>query len=309
MGEVTGISWCHHTWSPWGGCWKISPGCKHCYAAALDTWLHKGEHWERTGPRQFYSEAHWAKPVRWNRAAERVGERRRVFPSVCDPFEDRPDLSPWRMRMWRLIRATPHLDWLLLTKRAEEMESLLPWTAGQDYGGQLRDGAYARGLVNMLGKEATETPWPNVWPGVTVEDGAYAWRRLRVSLRLPAAVHWASYEPALGPINFRALRESPTELGSWDTFVHSGSTWPLRWIVAGDESGRERRPAEVAWFRDVRDQCASAGVRFHFKQWAGEDTAGIEGQRAGKRGDGKIHLPILDGAQHAAFPEMTDHAR
>lgn len=122
---------------------------------------------------------------------------------------------------------------------------------------------------------------PNIWRGVTVEDSAHEWRV--DSLReTKATVRFISYEPALGPLAGVNL-----------TGIH--------WIVCGNESGRVRRPAQVSWFRDLRDQCAAEGVRFHFKQWAGADSDGIEGRRTG----GKIHLPMLDGAVHAAFPEVS----
>jgi len=252
MAEHSAITWTDATFNPWWGCFKISPGCKHCYADAFDHRL-GGSHWGKDAPRRFFGDAHWNEPVKWNAKAAREGVRRRVFcSSMADVFEDRRDLDEHRDRLWKLIDATQNLDWLLLTKRPENF-GMLP------------------------------TAPVNVWRGVTVEDADHLWRvdHLRAT---GAAVRFISYEPALGPI------ASALNLDGID------------WIVTGDESGQVRRPADVQWFADVRDMCAAAGVAFHFKQWAGEPDARIGGQRV----SGKIHLPILDGRVHAAFPDAPN---
>jgi protein gp37 len=248
----TAITWADDTFNPWWGCFKISPGCKHCYADAFDHRL-GGDHWGIDAPRRFFGEKHWSEPRKWNAKAIALGVRRRVFcASMADVFEDRRDLDVWREKLWALIGATAAgLDWLLLTKRPDAISRLIP----------------ADGLPR------------NVWLGTTVEDLDHAWR-VDELVKTPAAVHFVSYEPALGPI--------ATAVPSWD----------IDWLVCGDESGRVRRPAHPDWFRDVRDACAESGIAFHLKQWAGVDSVGIAGKRVG----GKIHLPVLDGAVHAAFP-------
>ena len=125
MAEQTRIEWTHHTWSPWWGCVKVSAGCKNCYADALShRW---GFHiWGPNAERRFFAGKHWNDPIRWNREAEKAHERRRVFPSMCDPFEDRPDLVEPRQRMFALIDQTPWLDWLLCTKRPENIQRMWP---------------------------------------------------------------------------------------------------------------------------------------------------------------------------------------
>ncbi len=127
MGEGSKIQWTHHTFNPWRGCTHVSPGCEHCYAEALSKRnpAQLGT-WGAGGTRVVASEAYWKQPERWNRAAEAAGERHRVFcASLADVFEDRPELVEPRERLWRLIVATPHLDWLLLTKRPENIARLL----------------------------------------------------------------------------------------------------------------------------------------------------------------------------------------
>lgn len=257
MAEHSAITWTDATFNPWWGCTKVSPGCTNCYAAAFDKRV-GGDHWRPGGARRFFGEKHWREPLKWNAKAARDGKRLRVFcASMADVFEDHPDLVDERMKLWPLINATPHLDWLLLTKRPENMPRWLPWS---------KDGR----------------PWSNVWIGATVENAEHAWRADRLR-EVGAVVHFLSYEPAIGPIA--------------DAVNLTG----IDWIVAGDESGPRRRPAAVDWFRDVRDKCEREGVVFHLKQWAGVPVDGIDGPRTG----GKIHLPVLDGQQHAAFPEVS----
>lgn len=107
----------------------------------------------------------------------------------------------------------------------------------------------------------------NVWAGTTAEDDAWLRIRLRSLKDVPAVVRFLSYEPAVGPLG--ALREYPGV---------------VQWVIAGGESGHHRRPADPAWFREVRDICAEQEIAFFFKQW----------------GDDRDNL--LDGVRHEAFP-------
>lgn len=253
MAENSAITWTDHTFNPWWGCAKVSPGCTNCYADAFDHRL-GGKHWGVNAERKTFGVKHWREPLKWAAKAEAAGKRARVFcASMADVGEDRADLVDERARLISLVDATRNgLDWLFLTKRPENLPRLMPWTAGRR----------------------------NVWVGATVENAEHVWRADRLR-EVDAAVRFISYEPALGPIA--------------DAVNLDG----IDWIVAGDESGTKRRPAQVQWFADVRDKCQREGVAFHLKQWAGKPDVRIGGKPTG----GKIHLPILDGAVHAAFPE------
>ena len=140
--------------------------------------------------------------------------------------------------------------------------------------------------------------WPlwfrNIWLGVSVEDQKTADERIPLLLQTPAAVRWASYEPALGPIDFGRWIGTMRCLGCQYRGFSDGDVCPdcgcsrdyeygpiefesglcekdkmplLNWIVAGGESGPKARPSHPDWFRSVRDQCQTAGVPFLFKQW------------------------------------------
>ncbi|MEP0846053.1 MAG: DUF5131 family protein [Phycisphaerae bacterium] len=174
MGLDTAIAWTHHTFNVAWGCEKISPGCAHCYADALSR--RKGfDVWGHGKARRTFGPEYWRQPLRWNRAAERAGERRRVFcSSMTDWALDDPVLARERRKLWPLIFATPSLDWLLLSKRPENAERMLP----ADWG---------RG-------------WSNVWLGVSIESNEYV-QRADILRRLPAVCRFVSYEPALGPLD------------------------------------------------------------------------------------------------------------
>lgn len=124
MAEQTGIQWCDHTFNGWVGCTKVSPACDHCYAEALMDHRHHRVEWG--GERSLTSDANWRQPLRWNRAAREAGIRRKVFcASLADVFDNQvPEV--WRHRLWALIAICPDIDWLLLTKRPQNIVKMLP---------------------------------------------------------------------------------------------------------------------------------------------------------------------------------------
>jgi protein gp37 len=243
MGKNSGIEWTHHTFNPWWGCVKVSPACKHCYA---ESWSKRvgSQVWGAKAERRFFSETHWKQPLAWNREAEKVGERRRVFcASMADVFEDRDDLDSWRSRIWELVDQTPYLDWLLLTKRPENAASMVPW----------------------------RLDWPvNVWLGATAESQVWADRRIPIILKVPARVRFLSCEPLLGPVSLaKWLSNEHCLVGPGGSAAGdaTGSKRLIHWVIAGGESGKGARPIHPAWVRQLRDQCLKAGIAFHFKQW------------------------------------------
>lgn len=275
MGEHTAIAWCDATFNPWRGCSRVSPGCDHCYAeawskrnpAALGTWGDDGE-------RVIAADAYWRTPLRWNRLAAEAGVRRRVFcASLADVFEDRPELVAPRDRLFELIRQTPHLDWLLLTKRPDNARRILAM-----------DGPLAHGVHELDILEAIEDPhaehgpplyhrddhgyitfrWPlpNVWLGVTAEDQQRADERIPILIDTPAAVRFVSYEPALGPIDLLHWLGTPRMMADDGVSGIGG----IDWVIVGGESGPHARLFEMRWARDTIAQCRAAGVACFVKQ-------------------------------------------
>lgn len=271
------IEWTDHTFNPWEGCTKVSPGCAHCYAETRNARFGGGTapNWGVGAPRRRHSVHNWNEPRRWDAVAQLAGEfwkavqdpscpadiragctysgRPRVFcASLADVFDEEVD-HKWREDLWMLIKACPNLDWLLLTKRPQNVLNMVPlaW----------RDGG-----------------WPaNVWMGTTVEDQKRADERIPILLSIPAKVRFLSCEPLLGPVDLKK--------GLWQTIplneVH-GSVLDdggyacreflkpragINWVICGGESGPGARPMHPDWARSLRDQCASANVPFFFKQW------------------------------------------
>ena len=128
------------------------------------------------------------------------------------------------------------------------------------------------------GMSRYEDVLPNVWLGVSVEDQARANEQIPLLLETPAAVRWISAEPLLGPVSIAEWLESwcascrrPLIGGGHFVGRACGTchdiTARLDWVVAGGESGAGARPMHPDWARQLRDQCAAAGVPFLFKQW------------------------------------------
>jgi protein gp37 len=244
LAEKTGISWTHHTFNPWWGCTRVSPGCVHCYAETFDRRVHGKDkaHWGVKAGRRFFGDKHWNEPLKWNAAAARAGERHRVFcASMADVFEDRPELVEHRARLLALILATPRLDWLLLTKRPENM-------------------------VRLALEAGWEGRWPtNVWAGTTTEDQQRADERIPHLLRVPAAVRFLSCEPLLGPVDVLSSIRKMHEENPFDPVFWTGGG--VDWVIVGGESGHGARRFDLAWARALVRQCTSAGVAVFVKQF------------------------------------------
>jgi len=120
MSQHSTIEWTDHTFNPW---W----GRTYCYA---ESWAKRYGHdlWGQEKSRRFFGDIHWSQPLKWNKQATARNRRVRVFcASMADVFEENKLLDQSRARLWDLIEQTPMIDWLLLTKRSENMLSLAPW--------------------------------------------------------------------------------------------------------------------------------------------------------------------------------------
>ncbi|MDE1149694.1 MAG: phage Gp37/Gp68 family protein [Azospirillaceae bacterium] len=304
MGRDTSIEWARHTFNPWWGCVKLSPACDNCYAEAWDKRT-GGDHWGPHAEYRLFGDKHWNEPLRWNKAALAAGERHRVFSaSMADIFDNRAPEAE-RYRLWELIRATPALDWLLLTKRPQNIAQMLPANWGEGY--------------------------PNVWLGTTVENEAEAARRIDHLLKVPAALHFLSCEPLLGFVNLETLPRTVAGIpgvmnvltGTWrrsSSFLTPPSSHrvvglpEIDWVICGGESGPGARPMDPDWARSLRAQCQRAGVPFLFKQWGdwhadalrftevGTGACPPANMRVGKKAAGRL----LDGVTWDQVPQLGE---
>lgn len=178
MGKDSKIGWTHHTFNIVWGCVKVSEECDLCYAetfsrrVGLKVWGPP-----KTTERRVLSDKYWTQPLSWDRMARDLGERHRVFcSSMADVFEDHPTVETQRSRLWTLIELTPNLDWLLLTKRPQNIMAMMPY--------------YWRTVMPA-----------NVWAGITAGNQRRfdeRWPHLR---EVPARVRFVSFEPLLGQVN------------------------------------------------------------------------------------------------------------
>jgi protein gp37 len=313
MAEKTGIAWCDSTFNPRLGCTKVSPACDNCYA---EKWGARfGVKWGPGQPRHRTSPNTWKQPLRWNAkpffecdcgcrfeaykgaTAERMvcpkctettirPARRRVFcGSLCDVF-DNEGPGEWRRDLFALIRQTPHLDWLLLSKRIGNASKMM----AEAIDALPIDEQCGTGQWNH--HPIAQWPWPHVWLGATICNQEEADRDIPKLLAVPAAKRFLSMEPLLGDV----------DLSPWLNIIkyEEGGPWGRRnighlddlldWVICGTESGPgARRDHEMlTWVHSLCDQCVAAGVPFFWKQ----DV--INGK--------KIPTPELDGRKWAEIP-------
>lgn len=266
MGENSKIEWCDHTFNPWIGCTKVSPGCAHCYAekSTRTRVLRKQgrETWGAGSLRERTSAAYWRGPLKWNAAPDwNFGIRKpRVFcASLADWLDDEVPIE-WLADLLQLIRATPNLDWLLLTKRPQN------WHDRMCAAMQFCERAWLNGETHIRTEVAD---WIGDWGGVarvphnvrvgtTVEDQKRANERIPELLKIPTGGRFLSCEPLLEHVD---LDETPV----W--FNNPDGSGGIDWVICGGESGPNARPMHPDWARALRDQCQAANVPFFFKQW------------------------------------------
>lgn len=185
MSEVSKIEWTRSTFNPWWGCVEVSEACDHCYARELAK-RYGQPVWGDDAPRRRMSESYWKEPVKWNRKAKETGEFWPVFcASMADVFETSRSevIQECRPRLFQLIEDTPHLTWLLLTKRPHNMTRYAP--------------------------ESWRNRWPdNVWALTTLEHQKHIARVERL-LEVPAVVRGLSAEPLFSALDLSGM------LGPW----------------------------------------------------------------------------------------------
>lgn len=302
MAETTGIEWTDGTWNAWWGCTRVGPGCDHCYAEALDKRT-GGAHWGAKADRRRTSEKNWNEPLRWQRKADDFeaahGRRRRVFcGSMMDVFDNAVPLD-WSHEAYERIEECDRIDWQLLTKRVGNVEDRVPLEWKVDWP------KHVGLMITVVNQNEADRDIPKL-----------------LALKRDFSIPWVglSMEPLLGPVDL--TRTWPDHTASLNSLTGEayhllgmrGKLPPIDWVITGGESGPNARPGNPQWYRDLRDQCAAAGVPFFFKQW-GEwvsvsEVAGdgphhqFEDGRTVRRIGKKAAGSTLDGELHKAFPNV-----
>ena len=281
---ATGIEWTDETLNFITGCSRVSPGCDNCYMFALWPRLHamnvNGYQGEPDVP--VMHDDRLDKPFRWRKP-------RKIFVnSMSDTFH-RDIPYDFIDKMFLSMKWNPHHIFQVLTKR--------PGIAAHWW--------------ETNGKKLLDDEWPrHIWLGTSVESQKYQ-PRMRVLTRVPAPIRFVSVEPMLGPVVLGLdYVDQTAQNWAWHKFdcywssyerhicyrkvpsicdfdiIHKGP--PVSWVIVGGESGRNPRPIEEQWVRDIRDECERNQVRFFFKQWGGKNK-----KAAGNH---------LHGVQHLEFP-------
>lgn len=328
MAEKSKISWTDHTFNPWMGCTKVSPGCKNCYAETLMDERYGKVKWGPIGPRIRTSAQTWNKVRKWNRgewiecaschwrgewteqkegacpsckSLDIKSARQRVFvASLADVCEEHLTIkSEWHQDLANLVKECTNLDFLFLTKRPENFNNI---------------------YLHVFDGKLPE----NLWVGTSVENQESANKRIPALLDIPARVRFLSCEPLLDVVDlfnvecgedyFNALKDDGQR--SLFGMALSGK---IDWVIAGGESGSGARPVNIDWARLLRDECKQFNVPFHFKQWGEWIPAGQKSNGGGELAPGtKYHSfvgsisarigkhkagRLLDGIEWNEFPK------
>jgi len=265
MSGTSTIEWTEKTWNPSTGCDRISAGCDNCYALTLAKRLkgmgsakYQTDGDPRTSGPGFGVAVHPSalteplkvkKPAVW------------FVNSMSDLFHARVPRD-FVVQVWTVMASTPQHTYQILTKRPERMARMLTDLCGCGRGHV--PGIHFRSAMDWAVTERSLTyvpgtnpdiyhrvrwPLPNVWLGTSIESDTHVARADRLR-ETPAAVRFVSAEPLLGPLPSLDLTG-------------------IDWLIAGGESGPNARPVDAGWIRELRDQCASTGTAFFFKQWGG----------------------------------------
>lgn len=235
--ENSKIEWTDHTFNPWIGCEKVSPGCANCYAEAQDHRWNRDYRWGKGRLRDRTSSDNWHKVTKWDREAKADGVIRKVFVASMADWLDPSVPEAWRADLMTLIKSCQNLVFLMLTKRPEFLRQAekLYWPGG---------------------------PLKNVWLGATVEDQKRLKLRVPLLKKVNAVKRFLSVEPLLERVSFRwmIMNERPNPTGHLDILkgIHQ--------VIVGGESGVKARPFVVDWARSLRDECREEGVSFFMKQ-------------------------------------------
>jgi protein gp37 len=262
MGDKSAIEWCEATWNPTTGCDRISPGCDHCYALTLAARLKAmGQTKYQTDGRPPTSGPGFGLAVHHDAVAEPLKWRtpRLVFVnSMSDLFHARVPVD-FIAEVWAVMAATPQHTYQVLTKRPERYAKVLNGPCGCS-GGHLPGIHFrsrAQSITRLYGREVDlmqRWPLPNVWLGTSIESDEFT-RRADALRTAPASVRFLSLEPLLGPLPSLDLTG-------------------IDWAIVGGESGPGARPMDLAWARDLVQQCRAVGVAPFVKQLGAHPYSG-----------------------------------
>lgn len=256
-------------------CTKVSPGCKHCFGEGFNNRFGNHKPYDNSPAEFVINRTAMQKPYQWKK-------HKRIFvQDMSDLFLGDIAINK-QLKVLELTQVYPQHTLLFLTKRP-----LVAKLAIDYY------------LKHRIREKIMP---PNFWIGVSAENQATANERIPILLQVPAAVHWVSMEPMLGPVGLtNYLKKYSCRECGWEgnnplnqalargrgdmefkifqfcpsckIMIKETDGWKIieppsiDWVVCGGETGPGARPMHPDWPRRVRDDCVAAGVLFWFKGW------------------------------------------
>ena len=211
-----------------------------------------------------------AVPLRWK-------QPRRIFVNSMSDLFHEDVLDTWLLAILTICAFTPQHTYQILTKRPERMADLFEqlitprnyWDLAQV------DDFFCQANIpeRWREQEPLRMAWPlsNIWLGCSVENQATADARIPWLLQTPAAMRFVSYEPALDAIDFHHIADPAHPGLTFDALsCKGGLAWQegvgLDWVIVGGESGPGARAFDLAWARQLVQQCHAANVACFVKQ-------------------------------------------
>ncbi|RTL06428.1 DUF5131 family protein [Candidatus Dependentiae bacterium] len=282
-------------------------GCDHCYAESMSKRFPKNLGiWGVNGVRVLAKQHIWDEPHHWNRRAKERGVRGRVFAYSLGDMGEMPvkelhaDAKLYgyeptneqvenaernqhvcdeaRRKLFALVEATPFLDWLLLTKRIEE-------------------------IVGQVPKHWLSDPPSNWWQGTSVSTQPDVDFRLAKLIEVPAAVRFISAEPLLEKIDIRRFLDNEYAPRDFGGAMAEAIGWRVDWVICGGESSLSAREFDIPAMESLVDQCAEYGVALFNKQLGFRPIEEIDSTR--------VRLKLVDkkGGDMDEWPERLSHLR
>lgn len=243
MSSETAIQWVNRTRSPWIGCTKKSRGCAKCYMEHSTPTRVQGVKLGKGQPR-YKVKGFEESALADEREAVRTGQSISVFPSLCDWLDDEVPIE-WTAEFLDVVRCTPHVTWILLTKRPENWRSLI--IAAAAHATVTLQDELRWWLLSWVNSSVAPA---NVWFVVSCEDQD-AWdERIPLAMTVPTVMRGACLEPLLGPVDMK----KPLAAGPQSLPLGRG----IRWVIVGGESelpADNARPCEVMWIDEIVRQC------------------------------------------------------
>ena len=239
--KIEGGKYWQRPWSLVDGCTPCSPGCLHCWSAAM---THRFDQ-SFTPLTDIHGKFLGKVVTRPDRLDIPLKRRKPTVYSVWNdwlhesvPFEFIAQILDVACD----ARCEEHTI-LLLTKRPHRWSDF-KWWHGEHWPGDTPFSVAYEALGHLP---------ENVYSGLTVCNQAEADEKIPIFLKVPGK-KFLSIEPALGNVSL------------WDTYLNVKLVEYFDLIIWGAETGAKARPAEIEWFETIRDECEVAGTPIFLKQ-------------------------------------------